>query len=742
MPDGQVSKQKETLKYRKGYHRRSPRACDECRLRKIKCDGSKPCKPCAVSLSTCSYESGKKPRQTPTERIRVLETRLRNVRASLEALKSQNSPGHVPDVERILKAADLSGPPPSDDESSSNETVDKSLRLNSMMGHSGRSFANGPWQTSFYGSYSGCSFVLRTLELFRKVADDNAHSDGSRQVITDLYEAPLPHIESYTPAESRTLPTQSAALELLGVVFMRYSILVQFIHEANFRDMVYRFYNESAIQFRASGETFMPLFHAVLSLGLLYDVQCRRQHGCEYAVSEATKHFLLARKALDISQCADLISLQTLLCLTIFLISTSRITAAHAYLGVATSAATRLGLHKKVEEGVPLAAAQRDTRTRVFLSLLQLDLYVSLVLDIPGFINLDHIDSDIMNKLQPSTTGKLPYPFDITAESRAQFSASAKHLELLVLAATGVHDLFYKHDEQPENTTDESDFRSVDVKTLKDVEQRFRSWTNGLSGLPAFPEDPETSASMKFELEMTFYLSQMVLYQPFLHYLIPMARGLPTTKTQSEHALACMKIAGITISRSDVMYQRGLLCPASWNSIYTLFLAVSCLLFLIATHPGTSRPSNAWKKGERGIMLLAAMRCVNNGAVKCLLIIKMLIQQLSHTVLFDVDHIVAATAGICPCSVAGSLPHETMRHSISKDMVATTPLHSAGYPTPDTPLEARSVQSPWNLGHDRLTSLITGGHDTFYRDADSILAEAQAMSMVMPMDSFETFGGS
>ena len=165
--------------------------------------------------------------------------------------------------------------------------MDRSLRLNSMMGHSGRSFANGPWKTSFYGSYSGCSFVLRTLELFRKVADDNAHPDGSRQVITDLYEAPLPDIESYSPAESRTLPSQSAALELLGVVFMRYSVLVQFIHEANFRDMVYRFYSEPAVQFSASGQTFMPLFHSVMSLGLLSDVQCRRQEGCEYAVSEA-----------------------------------------------------------------------------------------------------------------------------------------------------------------------------------------------------------------------------------------------------------------------------------------------------------------------------------------------------------------------------------------------------------------------------------------------------------------------
>merc|ERR1711939_407140 len=152
-----------------------------------------------------------------------------------------------------------------------------------------------------------------------------------------------------------------------------------------------------------------------------------------------------------------------------------------------------------------------------------------------------------------------------------------------------------------------------------------------------------------------------------------------------------MKIAGTTISRTDVMYQRGLLCPASWNTIYTLFLAVSSLLFLIATHPGTSRPSNAWKK-----------------------------------VLFDVDQIVAATAGICPCSAAGALPHEALRRSMSKDKAGSS-IHSAGYPTPDTPLESRSIQSPWSIsapGADQSQSWYIGNHDTFYRDADSILAEA------------------
>lgn len=31
------------------HHRRVPRACDECRLRKTKCDGLQPCSPCQTS---------------------------------------------------------------------------------------------------------------------------------------------------------------------------------------------------------------------------------------------------------------------------------------------------------------------------------------------------------------------------------------------------------------------------------------------------------------------------------------------------------------------------------------------------------------------------------------------------------------------------------------------------------------------------------------------------------------------
>lgn len=118
----------------------------------------------------------------------------------------------------------------------------------------------------------------------------------------------------------------------------------------------------------------------------------------------------------------------------------------------------------------------------------------------------------------------------------------------------------------------------------------------------------------------------------------------------------------------------------------------------------------------------------------------MLIQQLSHTVLFDVDHIVATTAGICPCSASGSLPADALRR---KENAAAAGL-STGYPTPETNLDVRPPPAMWTAvapGQDHLHPWYAGSHDSPYRDADSILAEAQAISLTVPIDTLDIFGG-
>lgn len=121
---------------------------------------------------------------------------------------------------------------------------------------------------------------------------------------------------------------------------------------------------------------------------------------------------------------------------------------------------------------------------------------------------------------------------------------------------------------------------------------------------------------------MAYNFGQIVLYQPFLRNLRKIADGEALSRIQSHHALACIKISSVTIGRSEEMMKRGWLCSASWMSIYSIFLSVVCLSFLIASHNGTSNPEEAWRKARSGIRLLCAARCVDNGAAACLEILK------------------------------------------------------------------------------------------------------------------------
>jgi hypothetical protein len=121
----------------------------------------------------------------------------------------------------------------------------------------------------------------------------------------------------------------------------------------------------------------------------------------------------------------------------------------------------------------------------------------------------------------------------------------------------------------------------------------------------------------------------------------------------------------------------------------------------------------------------------------------MVIQQLSHTVQFDVDQIVATTDCPCPCSRTSLLPTDSLDRRPSRDTHLTdlaggnTNGGASGYATPETPHDVRALPSVWNRpGIDQL--LITN-QDSPRHDADYILAEAQAISLTLPIDNLDVF---
>lgn len=139
-----------------------------------------------------------------------------------------------------------------------------------------------------------------------------------------------------------------------------------------------------------------------------------------------------------------------------------------------------------------------------------------------------------------------------------------------------------------------------------------------------------------------------------------MAEGKAIPLSHSRHALACIKLASTTITRlqSDALAMPDVLL--SWDTTYTLFLAIMCLVFLISAHNGTSRPSEAWKRCETGIRLLTKNACTENCATTCLNMLKEVVRQLNHTVDFDFDSIQDTTGRICaptPSPRRSVVPH-------------------------------------------------------------------------------------
>lgn len=84
--------------------RRSARACEACRQRKIKCDGVKPtCGQCSYHNNQCSYEDVKRVRDQ--KELKFLGQRVENYENLLRSLEEEVEPPTARRIRRTLKVS-------------------------------------------------------------------------------------------------------------------------------------------------------------------------------------------------------------------------------------------------------------------------------------------------------------------------------------------------------------------------------------------------------------------------------------------------------------------------------------------------------------------------------------------------------------------------------------------------------------------------------------------------------------
>lgn len=267
----------------KRYHRRSTWACDECKLRKKKCDGNgtKACSKCTLYGKDCTYESKTRPSQPPTQRIRDLEDNIRGVRELLGRIKPDLQGGSKDEVERMLEelrpAVDESTQSPITPLPGATPGTDEPL-LRSMLIGRGRLLQSGS-ATFFHGPYSGAALICSMLEFF-----DNTKPEAIHPAIMELFDRnDQPHMAHFDLADGVHLLQQDESMMLLDIVLAQTHPFLDFLDPSASRQIFEAMYITEPSHVNAGARA---LCQAVYALGrLMYDTS-HQDGGCDASISQ------------------------------------------------------------------------------------------------------------------------------------------------------------------------------------------------------------------------------------------------------------------------------------------------------------------------------------------------------------------------------------------------------------------------------------------------------------------------
>lgn len=116
---------------------------------------------------------------------------------------------------------------------------------------------------------------------------------------------------------------------------------------------------------------------------------------------------------------------------------------------------------------------------------------------------------------------------------------------------------------------------------------------------------------------------QIVLYRPFLHYLVQLNSDGLLDERKKRCALACIRASQDTIAIVKEMEIQDAVCAASWPSVYTIFLAtVSLIFFTAATRVDSPDMFTVREDADKGMILLDNLKCYDLGPRRCLAVLE------------------------------------------------------------------------------------------------------------------------
>ncbi|KAI9846113.1 MAG: hypothetical protein M1837_004369 [Sclerophora amabilis] len=604
--------------------RRVTRACDECRRKKIKCDGKQPCTHCTVYSYDCTYDQPSNRRRNPAPQyIEALENRLHRAETLLKTVMPDidlDNPDLDAGVPQRLhapartqgKSSDGADPSTTSTTSIKDEpdagggTESESL-LESMVETTGQLDLDDQGYWDFHGHSSGLAFLRRMREQFGDLIGPEPRNTlfTKPRSLGQAFDTPKSLADSPMdpPPTSHTadLPSKEVAEELVSNALDDACAVMRFVHQPSFYALFDRIYNVAPDRYGNEEYKFLPLLYVVMALGCLFAKS--KQGGPEQERYET---------AVDQG---DLTSLQAVVFMTMFLQSSAKLSTCYSYVGIALRSSLRMGLHRSVASNInPI---EREIRKRVFWVVFKMDTYVGALLGLPKTLSDEDIDQDFPIEIDDQYITKDSI-LSIPQGKISLYSAANAHTKILKILAKVIKYIYPIKGLEQHMQDRKAQSNVVSHARIRELEEDLQQWMDDLPmQLRTGGEPPPEVLRAQHLLRMAYAHVQMMLYRPFLHYVSQGASTQAIDKRSYACAAACVSVSRNIIHITSDMKRRSLLIGAYWFTMYTTFFAILSLVFFVLENPDNPGSPEILKDAVEGRDTLASLAKRSIAADRC-----------------------------------------------------------------------------------------------------------------------------
>ncbi|KAJ5156090.1 hypothetical protein N7492_008893 [Penicillium capsulatum] len=437
--------------------RRIARACDMCRKKKIKCDGKMPkCSHCINYKTDCVFTQVEKKRNPPkgAKYIEGLENRLGRMESllRLSGLLSEEDNGktdlgtlekRLADRTNALNAAkstkqfttpSASAPQqnapshnttPRMDSHSSPRTAatspesqkDSETEVEALSDMMCSLVTNNCGETRYIGSSSGFSiFSPKGIQWVNEKTGDTSFQDMISSTYVDdnkwMYWKPEIFSDIFARRVFKPLPPKEEALSLFKDFFENFNCMFPLFHEATFMHLVERQYSRDPYE----GSGWWASINVVLAISHRLRVMSNL-----VPHEEDKKAWLYLKNAMGVlteltMRNTDLLSVQALLGMSLFLQGTPNPQPAFFLVAAAIRLSHSIGLHKR-GSSFGLNPVEVEQRKRVFWIAYCLDKDICLRSGRPPVQDDDDMNVELPSEDPPDNVGNVPL-----ADGRSKFN--------------------------------------------------------------------------------------------------------------------------------------------------------------------------------------------------------------------------------------------------------------------------------------------------------------------------------